>query len=62
VLKAWPPLNNVQVLMTSRLGKWRRDIASIDVAAWALDEAVRYLPQESGPAMNRTGFAGGRFV
>ncbi len=48
VLRVWAPPANVRVLMTSRIAKWRNDVANIEVGEWTISEAVTYLRKESG--------------
>jgi NB-ARC domain len=48
VLEAWPPPANVQVLMTTRLGGWGKEVAPVEVEEWTLEEAVCYLREASG--------------
>ena len=47
VLEQWAPPANVQVLMTSRLGRWGAQVAPVEVDEWAPDEAIRYLREAS---------------
>ena len=47
-LKTWAPPGNAHVLVTSRLGAWGKGVAPVEVEVWAMDEAVRYLRDDSG--------------
>ncbi len=49
-LKQWAPPANVQVLLTSRLGRWSAQVPLVEVEEWAMDEAIRYLREASGRA------------
>jgi tetratricopeptide (TPR) repeat protein len=48
ILDAWAPPTNVQVLVTSRLGRWGKQVAPVEVEEWTLPEAIRYLRDASG--------------
>jgi len=47
-LDAWAPPPNVQVLVTSRLGRWGAQVAPVEVEEWTLDDATRYLRDACG--------------
>jgi hypothetical protein len=48
VLREWPPLGNTQVLLTTRLRGFSREVRTVDIEEWALPDAIRYLQEESG--------------
>jgi tetratricopeptide (TPR) repeat protein len=48
VLREWPPIGNVHVLMTTRIGGWPVEIRTVEVEEWTLQEAISYLRAESG--------------
>ncbi len=48
VLRAWAPVGNTELLLTTRISGWSSDIRPIEIKEWPLDEAVRYLRHESG--------------
>lgn len=44
----WKPPANVQVLITSRLSKWRSGVTGVELDEWKLEDAKAYLKNESG--------------
>lgn len=43
----WKPPANVQVLITSRLSKWRSGVKGVELDEWKLEDAIAYLKKES---------------
>jgi hypothetical protein len=50
VLDVWRPHGNVHTLVTSRISNWSLGVSLIEVDAWELPEAIRYLVWETGRA------------
>ena len=48
VLREWAPRGNAQVLVTTRLSGFSREVRTVDIEEWALPDAIRYLREESG--------------
>ncbi len=48
MLREWAPRGNAQVLVTTRLSGFSREVRTVDIEEWALPDAIRYLREESG--------------